>query len=117
MIRIGVPKEIHPGERRVAATPQTVLRLRKLGFEVAVETGAGREIDCFDSTYKEAGALIIEDAKQLWASSDVVIKVRPPEQNTMLGVHEADLLREGGWLVGFVWAAQNKELLQRLAAR
>jgi len=117
MIRIGVPKEIQPGERRVAATPQTVLRLRKLGFEVAIETGAGREIDCFDSTYKEAGALIIDDAKQLWALSDVVIKVRPPEQNTILGVHEADLLREGGWLVGFVWAGQNKELLQRLAAR
>ena len=117
MIRIGVPKEIQPGERRVAATPQTVLRLRKLGFEVAIETGAGREIDCFDSTYKEAGAIIVDDAKELWASSDVVIKVRPPEQNTTLGVHEADLLREGGWLVGFIWAAQNKELLQRLAAR
>jgi NAD(P) transhydrogenase subunit alpha len=117
MIRIGVPKEIHPGERRVAATPQTVMRLRKLGFEVAIETGAGREIDCFDSTYKEAGALIIDDAKQLWASSDVVIKVRPPEQNTALGVHETDLLRMGGWLVGFVWAAQNKELLQKLASR
>src|SRR5688572_7512650 len=117
MIRIGVPKEIHPGERRVAATPQTVLRLRKLGFEVAIETGAGREIDCFDGTYKEAGALIIDDARELWASSDVIIKVRPPEQNTTLGVHETDLLREGGWLVGFVWAAQNKELLNRLAVR
>ncbi len=117
MIRIGVPKEIHPGERRVAATPQTVLRLCKLGFEVAIETGAGREIDCFDSTYKEAGAIIVDDAKELWASSDVVMKVRPPEQNQILGVHETELLREGGWLVGFVWAAQNKELLQRLAAR
>ncbi len=117
MIKIGVPKEIQPGERRVAATPQTVIRLRKLGFEVAVEAGAGREIDCYDSTYKEAGALIIEDARELWASSDLVMKVRPPEENTVLGVHETELLREGGWLVGFVWAAQNKELLQRLAAR
>ena len=117
MVRIGIPKEIHPGERRVAATPQTVLRLKKLGFEVAVESGAGREIDCFDSTYKEAGAIIVDDARELWASSDVVIKVRPPEQNQTLGVDEAELLREGGWLVGFVWAAQNKELLQRLAAR
>ncbi len=117
MIKIGIPKEIHPGERRVAATPQTVLRLRKLGFEVLVEAGAGREIDCFDGSYKEAGALIIEDVKELWASSDVVMKVRPPEQNQTVGVHEADLLREGGWLVGFIWAAQNKELLQRLAAR
>ncbi len=117
MIRIGVPKEIHPGERRVAATPQTVLRLKKLGFEVAVEAGAGREIDCFDSTYKEAGALIIDEAKELWATSDIIIKVRPPEQNTALGVHETELLREGGWLVGFVWAAQNKKLLEQLATR
>jgi NAD(P) transhydrogenase subunit alpha len=117
MVRIGIPKEIHLGERRVAATPQTVLRLKKLGFEVAVETGAGREIDCFDGTYREAGAVIIDDTKELWASSDVVIKVRPPEQNKTLGVHETGLMREGGWLVGFVWAAQNKELLQRFAAR
>ena len=117
MIRIGVPKEIHPGERRVAATPQTVLRLKKLGFEVAVESGAGRDIDCFDGTYKEAGATIISDTRELWASSDVVIKVRPPEEHEELGIHETELLREGGWLVGFVWAAQNKELLNRLAKR
>jgi H+-translocating NAD(P) transhydrogenase subunit alpha len=117
MVRIGVPKEIHAGERRVAATPQTVLRLLKLGFSVAVETGAGCEIDCFDSTYKEAGATIIEHARELWASSDVVIKVRPPEHNDILGVHEADLLREDGWLIGFIWPAQNRELLQLLAAR
>ncbi len=111
MIRIGVPKEIHEGERRVAATPQTVLRLKKLGFEVAVETGAGRGIDCFDGTYKEAGAVIIEDTKELWASSDVVIKVRPPEEN------EIDLMKENGSLVGFVWAAQNKKLLEKLSTK
>ncbi|HEX8638278.1 MAG TPA: Re/Si-specific NAD(P)(+) transhydrogenase subunit alpha [Pyrinomonadaceae bacterium] len=117
MLKIGVPKEIHPGERRVAATPQTVMRLQKLGFEVLIETGAGREIDCFDSTYKEAGATIVDDTRALWSASDVIIKVRPPEENTALGVHETELLRENGWLVGFVWAAQNKELLNRLAAR
>ncbi|HEX8288296.1 MAG TPA: Re/Si-specific NAD(P)(+) transhydrogenase subunit alpha [Pyrinomonadaceae bacterium] len=117
MVKIGIPKEIHPGERRVAITPQTAIRLQKLGFEVLVETGAGREIDCFDGTYKEAGATIIEDTRELWASSDVVIKVRPPEEHPTLGVHETELLHEGGWLVGFIWAAQNKELLTRLAAR
>lgn len=117
MLKIGIPKEIHPGERRVAATPQTVIRLQKLGFAVLVETGAGREIDCFDGTYKEAGATIIENARELWASSDVILKVRPPEENTALGVHETELLRENGWLIGFVWAAQNKELLNRFAAR
>ena len=117
MTRIGIPKEINAGERRVAATPQTVMRLKKLGFEVAVESGAGRDIDCFDSTYKEAGAIIIEDTKELWAQSDVILKVRPPEENLIFGVHEVDLLREGGTLIGFLWAAQNKELLNRLAKR
>ena len=117
MIRIGIPKEIHPGERRVAATPQTVLRLRKFGFEVAVESGAGSEIDCSDGAYREAGAIIIEDTRELWASSDLILKVRPPEQHPTLGVHESELLREGGWLVSFIWAAQNKKLLDQLAAR
>lgn len=117
MVRIGVPKEIHPGERRVAVTPQTVLRLKKLGFDVAVETNAGREIDARDGAYREAGAVIVEDTRELWATSDVVMKVRPPEQNETLGVHETELLREGGWLAGFIWAAQNKRLLEQLAAR
>jgi NAD(P) transhydrogenase subunit alpha len=117
MTRIGIPKEIHPGERRVAATPQTVMRLKKLGFEVAIESNAGREIDARDGAYREAGAIIIEDPTELWATSDVVMKVRPPEKNEVLGVHETELLREGGWLVGFVWAAQNSRLLEQFAAR
>ncbi len=117
MTRIGIPKEIHPSERRVAVTPQTVLRLKKLGFEVAIESGAGHEIDARDGAYREAGATIIEDTRELWATSDVVLKVRPPEQNGNLGVHETELLREGGWLVGFIWAAQNKKLLEQLASR
>jgi NAD(P) transhydrogenase subunit alpha len=117
MIKIGVPREIHPAERRVAATPQTVLRLRKLGFEVTVEAGAGEAIDFSDAAYREAGAEISSDTKKLWSDSDVVIKVRPPEQHRALGVHEADLLRANGTLIGFIWAGQNRELLDRMAAR
>jgi len=59
MTTIGIPKEIHPGERRVAATPQTILKLKKLGFDVAVEAGAGDEINASDAEYQEAGASII----------------------------------------------------------
>ncbi|HMT09800.1 MAG TPA: Re/Si-specific NAD(P)(+) transhydrogenase subunit alpha, partial [Pyrinomonadaceae bacterium] len=117
MTVIGIPKEIHPGEKRVAATPQTILKLKKLGFDVAVESHAGHGINCIDSEYREAGATVIEDTKELWATSDVIMKVRPPEQNEELGVHEADLMKEGGTLVGFIWPAQNKELLDRLAKR
>lgn len=117
MTTIGIPKEIHPGEKRVAATPQTILKLKKLGFDVVVESHAGHGINCIDSEYREAGATVIEDTKELWAASDVVMKVRPPEQNEEIGVHEADLMKEGGTLVGFIWPAQNKDLLDRLAKR
>jgi NAD(P) transhydrogenase subunit alpha len=111
MTQIGIPKEIHPGERRVAATPQTILKLKKLGFDVAVQAGAGDAINSSDAEYQEAGASIIADAAELWKSSDVVMKVRPPEDG------EADLLRDGGWLVGFVWPGQNREIVDRLAKK
>mgnify|MGYP001167393189 CR=1 FL=1 len=111
MPTIGIPKEIHPGERRVAATPQTILKLKKLGFDVRVESGAGVAIDASDAEYQEAGATIAADAKELWSTSDVVMKVRPPEDG------EAELLREGGWLVGFLWPGQNREIVDKLAKR
>ena len=111
MTTIGIPKEIHPGERRVAATPQTILKLRKLGFDVAVQSGAGDAINSSDAEYQEAGESIISDAAELWRTSDVVMKVRPPEGA------EADLIREGGWLVGFVWPGQNRDIVDRLAKK
>jgi NAD(P) transhydrogenase subunit alpha len=111
MTRIGIPKEIHPGEKRVAATPQTILKLKKLGFDVAVESHAGHGINCIDSEYREAGAEVIDDTKDLWATSDVILKVRPPEPD------EVDLLKEGGWLVGFIWPGQNREVVDRLAKK
>jgi NAD(P) transhydrogenase subunit alpha len=111
MTQIGIPKEVHPGERRVAATPQTILKLRKLGFDVTVETGAGDEINAPDAEYQEAGASIVANAAELWRSSDIVIKVRPPESE------EVALLREGGWLVGFVWPGQNRDIVDRLAKK
>jgi len=117
MTTIGIPKEIHPGEKRVAATAQTILKLKKLGFEVAVEANAGHGINCSNAEYREAGATVIDGTRELWAASNVIMKVRPPEENKELGVHEADLLNEGATLVGFIWPAQHKEMLDRLAKR
>lgn len=111
MPTIGIPKEIHPGERRVAATPQTILKLKKLGFDVNVQAGAGEAIDALDAEYKEAGALIVSDAAKLWSDSDIVMKVRPPE------VGEVEMLSEGGWLVGFLWPGQNREIIDRMAKK
>ena len=110
-IRIGIPKETHPGEKRVAATPQTIIKLKKLGFDVNVEAGAGEGVNALDGEYHEAGAQVLSDTRQLYADSDVILKVRPPEGD------EADLIRESGWLIGFIWPAQNREMLDRLAKK
>jgi H+-translocating NAD(P) transhydrogenase subunit alpha len=111
MVTIGIPKEVHPGEKRVAATPQTILKLKKLGFDVAVESGAGEGVNASDAEYQEAGANVISGAPDLWRAADVIMKVRPPEDG------EVGLMREGGWLVGFIWPGQNREVVDRLAKK
>ncbi|ULX51877.1 NAD(P) transhydrogenase subunit alpha [Cupriavidus taiwanensis] len=113
---IGVPREVHPGERRVAATPDSVKELLKLGYQVVVETGAGLEASFTDDDYRAAGAAIV-DAASLWASVDVVVKVRPPQVHPSLGVEEAALLKKHAALIGFVWPAQQMPMLERLAQR
>ncbi|HYL19147.1 MAG TPA: NAD(P)(+) transhydrogenase (Re/Si-specific) subunit alpha, partial [Burkholderiales bacterium] len=102
-MKIGVPKEVHAGERRVAATPESIEQLAKLGYQVAVEAGAGAAAQFSDDAYRKAGAEIAADTRALWAGADIVLKVRAPEQNPQLGVHEADLLREGTTLLSFIW--------------
>ncbi|WP_019917047.1 Re/Si-specific NAD(P)(+) transhydrogenase subunit alpha [Methyloversatilis discipulorum] len=109
--RIGVPREIFPGEKRVATVPDVVAKLTKLGFGVVVETGAGDLADLSDAAYREAGASIAGSATELWSSADIVFKVRPPTAD------EVALMHEGQTLIGFVWPAQNPELMQQLAAK
>ncbi len=116
-MKIGIPKEIHPGERRVAATPETAEWLRKLGFSMAIETKAGVNANFSDDAYREKGVEVVEDPKALWGTSDIVLKVRGPEHHPALGVHEAELLPEGVTLVSFIWPAQNPDLIDKLAAR
>ena len=108
---IGVPKEVAAGEKRVATVPEAVEKLIKLGFRVAVQSGAGDAANFSDDVYRAAGAEIIEGAAALWTASDIVFKVRGPT------VEEVGLMREGGTLVSFIWPAQNPELLQQLAAK
>ncbi|MDP9898240.1 Re/Si-specific NAD(P)(+) transhydrogenase subunit alpha [Variovorax ginsengisoli] len=109
--RIGVPREIFPGEKRVATVPEVVEKLIKLGFKVAVESGAGEQADFDDEAYRAAGAQIVQGAAALWSMSDIVFKVRAPAPD------EVALLRQGGTLVSFIWPAQNPDLMQLLAAR
>ncbi|HYD63397.1 MAG TPA: Re/Si-specific NAD(P)(+) transhydrogenase subunit alpha [Noviherbaspirillum sp.] len=110
-LMIGVPREVFPGEKRVATVPDVVEKLIKLGFSVQVETGAGDEANFSDETYVAAGAKIVDGAAELWGTSDIVFKVRPPSPE------EVGLMREGGTLISFIWPAQNPELMKQLAAK
>jgi NAD(P) transhydrogenase subunit alpha len=116
-MRIGVPKEIHDGEMRVATTPDVAPLLQKLGFEVSVEAGAGETASLTDAAFRQAGVTIEPDTRALWSTSDIILKVRPPETHPALGLHEVDLLRPGVVLIAFLWPGQHPDLLQRLAAR
>jgi NAD(P) transhydrogenase subunit alpha len=115
-MRVGIPKEIHQGERRVAATPDTVARLRKLGFSVVIEKGAGAAADFPDAAYAAAGATIVDGPAGVW-SCEVVAKVRPPQYHPGTGQEEAEMLAEGSTLISFVYPAQNASLLQMFAGQ
>ncbi|MBK7563741.1 MAG: Re/Si-specific NAD(P)(+) transhydrogenase subunit alpha [Propionivibrio sp.] len=110
-LTIGVPREIFAGEKRVATVPEVVEKLIKLGFAVAVESGAGDEANFSDDVYRAAGAEIVEGAAKLWAASDIVFKVREPSAD------EVGLMREGQTLISFIWPAQNPELMEQLSAK
>lgn len=116
-MKIGVPKEVFKDERRVATTPAAVEKLIRLGYEVTVETGAGEAADYSDDTYREAGAGIALDTATLWKESDIVLKVRAPMDHPGTHKHELDMIREGAHLAGYIWPAQNPELLQKMADR
>ena len=109
--RIGVPKEIFPGEKRIATVPDVVTKLTKLGFEVVVEQGAGELADLSDQAFEQAGASIAPNAAALWSGTDIVFKVRAPT------AEEVTLMHEGQTLIGFLWPAQNPDLMQQLAAK
>ncbi|TAN49548.1 MAG: Re/Si-specific NAD(P)(+) transhydrogenase subunit alpha [Methylococcaceae bacterium] len=114
-MKIGVPKEIHAGEKRVATTPEVVEKLLKLGFAVTVESNAGAEANFSDDAYREAGASITDRAG-VW-DSDIIFKVRAPEVHPELAIDEVESLREGSTLVSFIWPGQNPELMERMAAK
>lgn len=113
MTTVFIPKEIQDGETRVAATPETVKRMKKLGLTVTVEKGAGDASHLLDSAFTEAGATI-KEGDDAWAEGDIVLKVNPPEARPD-GKHEVELLKKGALLISYVWSVFNPELAKRLA--
>lgn len=114
-LKIGIPKEVFPGERRVAATPDTAKTLQKMGFEVLVESKAGADATFSDQVYEQAGCQVVADTTQLWETADIILKVRAPQMHPTLNRHEVELLNEGKTLISFIWPAQNEDLLKQLA--
>jgi proton-translocating NAD(P)+ transhydrogenase subunit alpha len=114
-MQIGVPTEIHPGEKRVATTPEVVADLVKLGFGVRVQSGAGRAASFSDDRYEAAGAAIEKTAHDVWDHSDIILKVRAPEMHEEHAYDEVDYFHKGQTLIGFFWPGQNPDLTNRLA--
>jgi NAD(P) transhydrogenase subunit alpha len=112
---IGIPKEVHADEKRVATTPETAEKLRTLGYEVALESGAGAAANFTDDTYREAGVSIVDSASELWEKADIILKVRAPEAHTALGIHESDMLVNNKTLISFIAPGVNPELLETLS--
>ena len=110
-LKIGTPKEISVGEARVAMTPESVIALKKLGYECVVETGAGKAAGFSDAAYKTAGAEIIKTPAALWKAADIIAKVRPPS------LTESKRLTEGKTLVSFFYPSQNEQQMEKIAAQ
>lgn len=108
-MKVGVPSEVSPGELRVAATPKTVKRLQKQGFEVYIQHNAGVKANYSDKEFEEAGAKIVSSASEIYGTMDIVLKVKEPT------TEEVGMMKEGLVLLSYLWPAQNQDLLQKLA--
>lgn len=115
-MKVGIPKEVTEGETRVALVPSMVSALSKGGHEVLVEKGAGSKCSFSDAQYESAGAKIAANAKELYASADLIIKVQPLLAKSG-GGHEADLLRDGSMLIGFLAPLDHPETIRKLAKK
>lgn len=116
-MKVGIPKEIAKGERRVALVPGTITRLIKAGVEVLVEAGAGEAAFYANRDYVEAGARILPDAAALFSQADVILKVQRLQRNPSTGKHEVDLLPDGARVISLFAPFDDPDLVRRLAGR
>lgn len=108
-MNIGIPKEIHPGEKRIAAIPQSVDRLIKRGAQVTVEAGLGNSVGIKDADFQKVGATIQSDHKAILSSADMILRVRKPP------TEEVPLLKKGCIHISFLDPFNERELVDVLA--
>ncbi|MFQ6609508.1 MAG: Re/Si-specific NAD(P)(+) transhydrogenase subunit alpha [Fidelibacterota bacterium] len=109
---VAIPREIKPGENRVAVVPSTVKELVKKGFTVHVESNAGTGSFISDADYENAGAVIIRDTEKVFSDADMVLKVNHPLMNEKLGKHEADMLKDGIAFVSLFQTTREPDLVK-----
>ncbi len=114
---ISVPKEIMPGENRVALVPDVVSKLVKKGFEINIEKEAGLKTGFTDKLYESAGAEIYTDVSELYRSADIILKVQRPIINPDLNISELDLMKEGTLLITFLYPLYYPELAKECAEK
>lgn len=112
---VGVPKEIYPGERRVALTPSVVPLLAKAGLEVVLEASAGERAGYLDTQYQEKGAKIVSERGAVFAQSDLVAQVLCHGANDKNGAGDLSLMRKGQVLVGFLRPLGSPDSVQQVA--
>ncbi len=106
---ISIPKEIFPGENRVACVPDVASKLIKAGYEVQIEKDAGFSAGFKNEQYEKAGAKIIENVEQLYSNADVVLKVQKPSDD------ELKKLKKGSLLISFIYALHYPEVAKTIA--
>jgi NAD(P) transhydrogenase subunit alpha len=111
---VGIPKEIMPGEKRVAGTPETVSKIIKLGMEVWVEKNAGEFAYIDDKAYQDVGAKIVGDHQTVLNGADIILKVERPIFDEKSHKHELDDFKEGSILIAPLYPLKNIDLLPRL---
>ncbi|HTP68046.1 MAG TPA: Re/Si-specific NAD(P)(+) transhydrogenase subunit alpha [Dongiaceae bacterium] len=114
---VGVPKEIYPGERRVALVPAVIPNLKKAGMDVVIETGAGAAAGYPDADYTEKGARLAEKREEVFATADIIVQFLVYGANDKTGQTDLPLMRKGQVLVGFVRPLGALKTLQEIAER
>ena len=114
---VGIPKEILPGENRVAVVPEVVSKYIKAGFTVHVESSAGLNAGFSDEKLAQAGAKIIDNTSELFQSADIILKVQRPIENEKLNKHELDLMKPGSLLITFLYPLNYHDLVKKCAEK
>ncbi len=114
---ISVPKEIVPGETRVAVVPDVVSKLVKLGYTVQVGTGAGEASSIADGAFEKAGAKIVTDVAALYSTADILLKVQVPAEHPATKKHEIEMMKAGATFIGFFYSLYNFAIARKAAER